>query len=80
MFIITCLFNFNAQNIYDINFMFYVCRYLKNINLSNFNTQNVIDMSYMFFECPSLIEDNIISKDNDIFDQFFEDNQNFLFH
>ena len=31
-----------------MSYMFYKCRYLKNINLSSFNTQNVTNMSSMF--------------------------------
>ena len=36
------------------NYMFYNCKYLRNLDLSDFNTENVEDMSYMFFGCSSL--------------------------
>ena len=37
-----------------INYMFYGCSSLININLSNFNTQNVTNMRWMFYGCSSL--------------------------
>ena len=42
-----------------INYMFYNCSSLINLNLSNFNTQNVIDMREMFYKCYSLINLNL---------------------
>ena len=36
------------------NYMFYNCKYLRNLDLSDFNTENVEDMSYMFFGCSKL--------------------------
>ena len=41
--------------IINLNFMFFNCRSLTNINLSNFNTNNVTNMSCMFCDCISLI-------------------------
>ena len=42
------------KNITKMNYLFYDCESLVNIDLSNFNTQNVTDMRYMFFRCSSL--------------------------
>ena len=42
-----------------IDYMFYGCDSLTNINLSNFNTQNVTDMSFMFSGCNSLTNINL---------------------
>ena len=62
--------------------MFCKCHSLTNINLSNFNTQNVTDMSYMFRKCSSLKKENIITKDDKVFNQFLskekEDEISFL--
>ena len=53
---------FFKGNLKKVDYMFYWCNSLTNINLSNFNTQNVIDMSFMFYN--SLIKKNIIIKIN----------------
>ena len=42
------------NNLTKINYMFYYCKSLTNLNLSNFNTQNVTNMSDMFSYCNSL--------------------------
>ena len=42
-------------NLTNINYMFFKCSSLTNIDLSNFNTQNVTDMSDMFNGCSSLV-------------------------
>ena len=42
-----------------MNYMFYGCSSLKELNLSNFNTNNVKDMRSMFFGCSSLKELNL---------------------
>ena len=76
------LSNFNTQNVINMNDMFCKCHSLTNINLSNFNTQNVTDMSYMFRKCSSLKKENIITKDDKVFNQFLskekEDEISFL--
>ena len=46
-------------NIRKINYIFYECSSLTNINLSNFNTNNVTNMSCMFLGCSSLKDINI---------------------
>ena len=38
----------------NINYMFYDCKSLTNIDLSNFNAQKVTDMKGMFYGCNSL--------------------------
>ena len=43
----------------NVNYMFYGCESLTNINFFNFNSQNVIDMSYMFSGCRSLTNLNL---------------------
>ena len=42
------LYNFNINNVEDINHIFSDYSSLTSLNLSNFNINNVIDMSYMF--------------------------------
>ena len=42
-----------------MNYMFYGCSSLEELNLSNFNTNNVIYMNGMFLGCSSLKELNI---------------------
>ena len=49
--------------------MFMGCGSLKNLDLSNFNTQNVTFMNGIFSGCSSLKIENIITKDNKIFEQ-----------
>ena len=39
----------------NVNYLFYNCSSLINIDLSNFDAKNVTDMSYMFYQCSSLI-------------------------
>ena len=41
-----------------MNYMFYKCKSLKELNLSNFTTNNVTDISNMFYDCLSLKELN----------------------
>ena len=43
----------------NINYMFFGCSSLTNINLSIFNTQNVTNMEFMFSECSSLTNINL---------------------
>ena len=43
-----------SENLTKINYLFYKCNSLTNIDLSNLNTQNVTDMSFMFYGCKSL--------------------------
>ena len=50
---------FNMENITNLNFMFYGCTQLTNIDLSYFNTKNVINMSGMFELCRSLTSLNL---------------------
>ena len=42
------------KNLTNLNYIFYKCDKLINLDLSNFNTQQVTDMSYMFSDCISL--------------------------
>ena len=44
-----------------MNWMFWGCSSLKELNLNNFNTNNVTDMSYMFSRCSSLKVLNLIN-------------------
>ena len=64
------LSNFNTQNVTNMEFMFHRCNSLTNLNLSNFNTQNVTDMSGMFYYCDSLTKENLITKDNEILEEY----------
>ena len=54
----TIKYNFK-DNIKNMNFMFYLCSSLTNINLSNFNTNNVTNMNHMFSSCSSLTSLNL---------------------
>ncbi len=47
----------------NINYMFYSCDKLKNINLTNVDTSNVTNMSYMFYSCHGLTELDLSSFD-----------------
>ena len=47
------------NNLTKINYMFYNCKSLTNLDLSNFNTQNVTDMNSMFSNCNSLTNLNL---------------------
>ena len=64
------LSNFNTQNVSDMSWMFRECSSLTSLNLSNFNTQKVTNMDLMFYKCSSLKEENIITGDNRIINQF----------
>ena len=44
-----------CENIIDMNYMFYSCTDLTNLDLNNLDTSNVTDMSYAFYDCVSLI-------------------------
>ena len=50
--------------------MFYGCSSLSNLNLSNLNTQKVTNMKDIFKGCNSLKKDHIITKDNNILENF----------
>lgn len=45
---------FNTSNVTDMNYMFWACNSLINIDVSSFNTGNVTNMSYMFNNCQNL--------------------------
>ena len=72
------LSSFITQNVTKMNLMFYGCKNLKYLNLSNFGMDNANNNSDMFGECNSLKCDNIIVKDNRIFQSMKEDNCNFI--
>ena len=52
-----------------MNFMFYGCSSLTNIDLSNFNTNKVRDMKGMFYGCGKLNRNGIITKDKKVLEQ-----------
>ena len=52
-----------------MNYMFYECSSLTNIDLSNFNTNNVTDMEGMFFGCKKLNKNKIIFNDKRILEE-----------
>jgi len=39
-----------------MQFMFYNCNSLRELNLTNFNTNNVINMQFMLYNCYQLKE------------------------
>jgi len=47
------------KNIRNLNYIFYDCLFLTNLNLSNFNTNNVTNMKSMFSNCLSLTNLNL---------------------
>ena len=49
------------NNLTKINYLFYSCYCLTNINLSNFNTHNVVNMEKLFYFCSSLENINLSS-------------------
>jgi len=56
-----------------MNFMFYGCSSLTNIDLSNINTNKVRDMKSIFLECEKLNKNGIITKDKKILEQLNHD-------
>ena len=64
------LSNFNTQNVTNMSDMFSHCESLININLSNFTTQNVSNMKDMFYNCKSLKKKQIITKDENILNEY----------
>ena len=44
----------NSKNIKNMEYMFYFCDSLENIDLSNLSTENVLNMEYMFNHCINL--------------------------
>ena len=65
------LSNFYTKNVREMSGIFEGCRNLSKLNLANFNMQNVLPMlTNMFFLCLSLEEDNLITMDSFIFNQF----------
>ena len=42
------------KNLTKINYMFYDCKFISNLDLSNFNTQKVTNMKSLFSRCSSL--------------------------
>ena len=67
------LYNFNTQNVTNMEYMFHYCESLINLNLSNFNTQNVTNMGDMFYGCESLKKGTVITKDTKIIKELKED-------
>ena len=47
------------QNLKKIDFLFYGCKSLINIDLSNFNSQNITNMASLFRDCNSLTHINL---------------------
>ncbi len=46
----------NTSNVTDLQYMFYNCKELTNIDLTNFNTSNVVNMKSMFSGCVNLTD------------------------
>lgn len=45
---------FKTDNVQRMDYMFYRCSLISNIDLSTFNTANVVNMKYMFDHCSTL--------------------------
>ena len=56
--------------------MFDGCNSLKNLDLSNFDTQKVTYMGNIFWGCNSLKTNNIITNDDKILNNLYNDNEN----
>jgi len=61
------LSNFDTNNDTNMAVIFKECSSLTNIDLSNFNTNNATNMYGMFYGCSSLNRNNIIIKDERIY-------------
>ena len=46
----------NVQGLTDASYMFYLCRYLTDLDVSGFNTENVTNMKSMFSWCSNLTD------------------------
>ena len=65
------LSNFYTKNVKEMSGMFQGCKNLIYLNLTNFNTQNVLPMlTNMFLLCLSLKEENLITMDKTLFQEF----------
>ena len=47
------------NNLTKLDFMFFECSSLTDLDFSNFNTDNVTNIEYMFFYCTSLTNLNV---------------------
>ena len=56
-----------------MDYMFYGCSSLKELNLSNFNTNNVGNMFYMFSRCSEQLKLKIKSQYENLKEMAFED-------
>ena len=54
-----------------MEYMFFGCSSLKELNLSNFNTNNVTDMRGMFYECSEQLKNKIKSEYKNIKEEAF---------
>ena len=59
--------NFNTQNVINMCHMFSWCISLTYLDLSNFETKLITNFSFMFVGCKSLKRENIITRDNRLF-------------
>lgn len=57
------LSNLNTSNMTKMDYMFYQCQKLQNLNIQNFNTQNVTSMTNMFYNCRLLEQLNLSNFD-----------------
>ena len=69
--------NFNTINVNIMFGMFSGCSSLKELNLNNFNTKNVTYMGYMFSRCSDELKKKIGTKYKNIWDEAFEDEEEF---
>ena len=51
--------NLNTSNVTEMNYMFYECSSLRELDLSHFDTSNVGDMRYMFYGCTNMTSFNL---------------------
>ena len=72
--------SFETNQVTNMEYMFYRCTYLPELNLTSFNTKKVTNMSHMFSRCDSLKELNIstfeTNEKTDISKMFESDHKN----
>ena len=68
------LIDFNTEKVENMEYMFNNCSSLLNLNLFNFSIQNNTKLDNIFNGCESLLKDNIIYKDQRIYQKLLEQN------
>jgi surface protein len=67
--------DFNTEKVENMEYMFNNCISLLNLNLFSFDIQNNTKLDNIFNGCKSLLKDNIIYKDQRIYQKLLEQNE-----